>query len=456
MIRWKFNCPYCHATLMRGTGYDKGFPEIGVPFFRCSMCGQLISTGSREYINIPLEERLEMRPSLKNSEAIASSLDRTNNKAYRKFLSQNEFEFEPLTDLDRERFENVNWHKYENRDTSSVDATKNLYDLGILIREDCLDNKTGGIKKEIIDENQRNYRINQVSIAFGSVAGIIVGGLFGGLLSSVSSADSYLPILCFPIGFLVFFLTAALTSSLLHKTTNNESSNTKNIEYPNSLGKSSNSTLDRINTQNELPSPWDALSTNQQDDISSISDSDQDDCDYHLCPECGWEVFDDEERCSVCGRKNEKKLDCQTEREEHKNVYQSKNPNGINISLSKQKKLSQMFGIDYGDIIQVQETQINDKKGLLYLFNPEKISTKNSFYAIFELNTKKHRYFALEEFFSLKTLQTNVYALFEWTRDENSNRTNRRIVGDAIKIINDEENPIERMIEYIQEDICQS
>lgn len=444
MIRWKFNCPYCHATLMRGTGYNKGFPEIGVPFFRCSICGHLISTGSREYVNIPLEERLEIRPNLKNSESIASSLDRTNNKAYREFLSHNEFEFEPLTNLDRERFENVNWHKYENRDTSSADATKNLYDLGILIREDCLDDKTGGIKKEIIEENQRNYRINQASIAFGSVAGLIVGGLFGGLLSSVSSADSYLPILCFPIGFLVFFLVAGLTSSLLQKTTDNGSSNTKNIDCHN------------YDPQNELTSPSDALSTNQQDDIPSVSDSDQDDSNYHFCPECGWEVFDDEEHCSVCGRKNEKELNSQNERKEHKSVYQSKNPNGIDISLSKQKKLSQMFGIDYSDIMQIQEAQINNKKGLLYLFNPEKISTKNSIYAIFELNTKKHRYFALEKIFSLKTLQTDVYASFEWTCDENSNRTNRRIVGDAIKIIDSEENPIDRMMEYIEEDICQS
>lgn len=213
----------------------------------------------------------------------------------------------------------------------------------------------------------------------------------------------------------------------------------------------------RFDSQSKLPSPGGVVETSDTSEASNVSIADHDDCDYHLCPECGWEVFDDEERCSVCGRKNEKELNVQDGKDEHKNVRLCESPNDINISLSKQKKLSQMFGVDYGDIISIQEMQINNKKGLLYIFNPEKISIKNSFYAIFELNTQKHRYFALESFFSSKSLGIDVYALFEWARDENSNRINRinrRMVGESIRVISGKENPIDRMMEYIGEDIC--
>lgn len=56
-----------------------------------------------------------------------------------------------------------------------------------------------------------------------------------------------------------------------------------------------------------LPSPWDVMNTDEQEDIPAVSESDQDECGFHLCSKCGMQVFDDQNFCPMCGEKNTRK-----------------------------------------------------------------------------------------------------------------------------------------------------
>lgn len=266
MRRWWFNCPHCGARLMQGTGYNEGFPKIWLPFFRCSICGQLISTGSREYVNIPLEERLKIRANLKNSEEIASSLDRTNSEKYKKFLQFYKLEFYPITEQDQLKFKNVDWDKYKNN-KASLDAIQLLYDLGIFVNKELLDEKTGGIKQEITKENQRNYRINKVSKTFGRIAGILAGCITCGIVNPNDKIVIF--VLFFVAWIIAFFAVAWLTSTLLHKSMKDSAQkpNSNNNVPPTSQGK--------------LKSPWDIVEAKEQEDIPAVSEYDQDECGFH-------------------------------------------------------------------------------------------------------------------------------------------------------------------------------
>lgn len=181
---WKLKCPYCNAVIARGRGYGYPVPCVWVPCIRCEICGGLMKTGANEYLTMPVEKRIRLKRNQRNNEYIEQSLDRTNNKEYVAFLQKNGFIIYPITNADKDKFESVRFDMYINRRPSAI-ATQSLYDVGILIKEEMLDKETGGIKKEILDENQRIYNLNQKisrwSIGIGLVVGLALLFLFGSI-----------------------------------------------------------------------------------------------------------------------------------------------------------------------------------------------------------------------------------------------------------------------------------
>lgn len=187
---WRVNCPYCNAEITRGSGYGDTVPDIWVPFIRCEVCGGLMKTGGNEYLTMPVEERIRLKRNQKNIEYIEQSLDRTNNKEYVAFLQKNGFIIYPITTADKDRFDSVRFDMYINRQPSAI-ATQSLYNVGILIEEESLDKETGGIKKEILDENQRIYKLNQKILRWSVGIGFAVGIVFTALFGSINP-NSYL------------------------------------------------------------------------------------------------------------------------------------------------------------------------------------------------------------------------------------------------------------------------
>lgn len=86
MRRWSVSCPYCKATIANGTSYGDSLPKSWLPFIRCSLCGNLVDTGSKEFLTMPLQERLKFRNTKKNADYILHSVSRTNNKKYQELL----------------------------------------------------------------------------------------------------------------------------------------------------------------------------------------------------------------------------------------------------------------------------------------------------------------------------------------------------------------------------------
>lgn len=181
---WKVNCPYCNAEIAQGHGYGDKVPDVWVPFIRCEICGGLIKTGSSEYLTIPVEKRIWLKRTTKNCEYIEQSLDRTNNEEYVAFLQKNGFIIYPITNIDKDSFEDVRFDLYINNQPSTS-ATQSLYNVGILIEEEKLDKETGGIKKEILEKNQQAYDLNQKisrwSVGIGFAVGIVFTVLFGSI-----------------------------------------------------------------------------------------------------------------------------------------------------------------------------------------------------------------------------------------------------------------------------------
>lgn len=282
MKHWWLNCPYCGARILDGVGGGDNFPEIWVPFFRCPVCCKLISTGSKEFVNIPPHERSKIYSNLTNAKYIAQSLDRTNNKKYEEFLNSRGFEFYPLTDEDYKNFKNVDWEKYCNS-SASDEATQSLYNVGILIKEEDLDKKTGEIKREKIIENKRNYEINKKSIKAGAIAGWIIGILFCFIFGEISP-NSYLFLLGILFGFIAYFAVSFVANNLYHKN------------------------IDRNNS-------------NEQTNKSNH---------FTLCKKCGMQVFDDEDKCSNCGYQNLKLRDI-----ENQNLIKKKEDEEILQSIHK-------------------------------------------------------------------------------------------------------------------------
>lgn len=188
---WKISCPYCKAEIAQGQGYGDTIPKVWLPFIRCMICGNLIQTGGKEFLTMPIEKRAQLSKSKKNSEFIEKSLDRTNNEDYLAFLYKEGYVLYPVTDADRERFINVRFDRYLNCQPSAA-ATQVLYNVGILLEDDMMDKETGEIKKEILDKNEQNYRMSQNQLALSVVIGFAVGLFFTIFFSSINPNSIFL------------------------------------------------------------------------------------------------------------------------------------------------------------------------------------------------------------------------------------------------------------------------
>lgn len=256
MKHWWLNCPYCNTRIAEGVGEGK-FPKVFVPFIRCKICGELISTNSKEYINFSVEERLKICATSTNCEYIEQSLDRTNNIKYINFLKFKHFDFYPINEQDYKRFKKVDFKKYEKALPSKI-ATKSLYNVGILIREEDLDKETGGFKKEKLLENQRNYEINKKANKAGILSGFIIGILFA-IIFGHTDPKGYSSLWGILFGVVSYLIVAFLTQRRYEKELHNDKSKLKYEKM----------------------------------------------CDFSLCPKCGMQIFKDDEICPNCGYKKE-------------------------------------------------------------------------------------------------------------------------------------------------------
>lgn len=188
MRRWSVSCPYCKATIANGTGYGDSLPKIWLPFIRCRLCGNLVDTGSKEFLTMPLQERLKFRNTKKNADYILHSVSRTNNKKYQELLKSRGFNIYPLTKQDREKFNEVFWGEIQQGKCYAEDQDA-LYNSEILIKDEILDEKTGGIKQEELKKRSDEYNKNLKSqkkfgilfavIMFFSI--VIFGSIFAGI-----------------------------------------------------------------------------------------------------------------------------------------------------------------------------------------------------------------------------------------------------------------------------------
>lgn len=201
---WRASCPYCKAVISEGDGYGDEIPDIWIPYIRCQICGNLISTNACEFINTPYKERYKIKATLKNCEFIAESLDRTNNKQYLKFLEDHGFNVYPITENDKDLFKNVDFNKYEGA-LPSKNATESLYNIGILIHEQNIDKTTGSFKKEVLSKNRQSYNTQRKASAWGSLCGLIIG-LFSCIALGSANPDGYLFLLGILFGFISKFV----------------------------------------------------------------------------------------------------------------------------------------------------------------------------------------------------------------------------------------------------------
>ena len=155
-MHWSISCPYCNAEITQGSGSAGTLPPVFLPLFRCRMCNGLISTDRKEYLTIPVEERIRIKRSAENISYIEQSLDRTNSSEYLAFLSKNGFMIYPITQTDIDSFgndrgniffESVRFDMLINNEPCAT-SMRLLYNAGILIEEEKKDKETGGFKKE--------------------------------------------------------------------------------------------------------------------------------------------------------------------------------------------------------------------------------------------------------------------------------------------------------------------
>lgn len=199
-------CPHCNSLLFRGRGREKDFfPKICVPFFRCRVCGELIKTPSREFLTIPVEERIKMRNSLNNCKEIAESLDRTNCPEYVDFLHHHGFDIYQISDLDKQKFLNVSFDNHINQEPTEK-ALDELYSLQILLKEDEKD-ENGELKQEIIENNKKEYNKTSKANIIGTICGLITG-LIAFMGFGMIEGASFLAVLAIPCGLGVHFLVA--------------------------------------------------------------------------------------------------------------------------------------------------------------------------------------------------------------------------------------------------------
>ena len=182
--RWLVNCPYCNAEVARGYGHLK-VSKVWVPFIRCQICGRLMNTGSKEYLNMTVDERLKLKNNAQTIDDIKSSLERTNHGEYRAILTKYGHKFYPITDEDEQRFAGI---KQFSECKPTFQTTESLYDLGILIKEEVKDEKTGGIKQEVLDDRQKQYKQTRKIILLSLLTGFLVAGIFAAIIGGANSA----------------------------------------------------------------------------------------------------------------------------------------------------------------------------------------------------------------------------------------------------------------------------
>ena len=164
------NCPYCGARIANGIG-DIKIPQVFVPFYRCICCGKLMITGGQEFLTMNPDYRCRIKSSLQNCQNIAESIDRTNSKEYVDFLNNHGFEIYPITKAEVDRFQNVDFSRYGRKTSKS--GMETLYNMGVLIHKEDLDEKTGTYKQEILDKNT----IHQKSMGTSALLGLLIGFL---------------------------------------------------------------------------------------------------------------------------------------------------------------------------------------------------------------------------------------------------------------------------------------
>lgn len=207
MRKWWVSCPYCKTTIAEGTGYGDKFPKIWLPFIRCHLCGSLIGTGSREFLTIPIEERLRFKNTGENADYIEHSVSRTNNEKYCNLLKKRGYSLYPLTEQDYGKFDKVYWDEVRQGKCYSEDENA-LYNSEILIKDEILDEKTGEIKQE---ELQRRAEENRKDVKnrkrFGALFAVI---MFLSLMISVGITEGESPLGIF-LGLVVgFAITMAI------------------------------------------------------------------------------------------------------------------------------------------------------------------------------------------------------------------------------------------------------
>lgn len=185
---WLVNCPYCNAELARGYGHLK-VSEVWVPFIRCQICGHLMNTGSKEYLNMTVDERLQLKNNAQTIEEISSSLQRTNQEEYRALLTKYGRIFYPLTDEDEQHFAGI---KQFSECKPTVQTTESLYDLGILIKKEVKDERTGGIKQEVLEARQKQYKQTRKIILFSIFSTFVVFCIFGAMIGGANPDLAFL------------------------------------------------------------------------------------------------------------------------------------------------------------------------------------------------------------------------------------------------------------------------
>lgn len=170
-------CPYCAIPISDDIECQHSkFPRIWIPFYRCRACGELMYTGSLEYLMMPVEERIRIKPTDKNCENIVQSLKRTTESEYIKFLKQHGYTIYPLTDRDKEHFRDKIHFPSEIPQQASEHDRNLLYEYGVLIRTEDIDLNTGTYKEEILKENQqKTLTFRQKIWAVLAVAGLLIG-----------------------------------------------------------------------------------------------------------------------------------------------------------------------------------------------------------------------------------------------------------------------------------------
>lgn len=293
MRYWIVRCPHCKSIISQGTGYGDKLPKIWVPFLRCEVCGKLASTGSFEYLTMPVEARTRLKRNRMNIGYIKESLDRTCNSTYVSLLQEQGFTLYPISNADREYFTEVQFDRFV-YGTSSYVANELLRNTGILIEEDSLDPNTGGFRQDILNKNKKEYKTDKkiwrISMGVGIAVLIILFFAFGSI-----DPDSSLCFLSIPIGLGVMFALLLGLDRYYKRKENNAESN---------VVQTANSENGNIKSETEITGQMQNNQTNSSQSNQGNEDSLKAEMKYRKCPQCGLNyITGEDEICEFCQKK---------------------------------------------------------------------------------------------------------------------------------------------------------